>query len=60
MELVDAVIKLHDIARIVESEIGIGTLSLKIREAADDLHRFSQKERIASVQAKDAIDRAKE
>lgn len=37
-KLNDAVIQLHNIARIVESEIGIGKLSDDIRSAADRLN----------------------
>lgn len=38
MELKDEIIKLHDIARKVEQEIGQGQLSEDIRRAADRLH----------------------
>ena len=38
MELKDKIIKLHDIARKVEQEIGVGQLSEDIRRAADRLH----------------------
>lgn len=37
-KLNDAVIQLHNIARQVENEIGIGKLSEDIRNAADRLH----------------------
>ena len=37
-ELSDAIIKLHDIARIVEQQIGKGMLSEDIRKCADRLH----------------------
>lgn len=37
-KLHDAVIRLHDVARAVEQEIGIGKLSQDIRDAADRLH----------------------
>lgn len=33
----DAVIKLHDIARIIEQEIGQGKLSADLRDCADRL-----------------------
>jgi hypothetical protein len=36
--LVDASIKLHDIARLVEYEIGMGVLSDDIRKCADRLN----------------------
>jgi hypothetical protein len=34
------VIKLHDLARIVESEIGVGLLSEDIRKSADRLNEL--------------------
>lgn len=37
MELKDKIIQLHDIARAVEQEIGVGQLSEDIRKAADRL-----------------------
>ena len=38
MELQDEIIKLHDIARKIEKELGIGQLSEDIRNAADRLN----------------------
>ena len=38
MELEDKIIQLHDIARAVEQQIGVGQLSQDIRKAADKLH----------------------
>ena len=38
MELQDRIIQLHDIARAVEQQIGVGQLSEDIRKAADRLH----------------------
>jgi hypothetical protein len=38
MELKDEIIKLHDIARKVEKELGVGQLSEDIRKAADRLN----------------------
>jgi hypothetical protein len=38
MELQDKIIKLHDIARAIEQQIGAGQLSEDIRKAADRLH----------------------
>jgi hypothetical protein len=35
--LEDVVIKLHDLARIIESEIGFGKLSEDVRKSADRL-----------------------
>ena len=34
----DVVIKLHDLARIIERELGIGELSQDVRKSADRLH----------------------
>lgn len=36
-ELEDKIIQLHDIARIVEKQVGVGQLSEDIRKAADRL-----------------------
>ena len=41
--LSDDVIKLHDIARKIEQEIGKGQLSEDIRAAADRLHELLRK-----------------
>ena len=60
LELVDAVIALHDIARTVETEIGQGQLSEDIRRCADTLHQLSITEREHSVSMEDAINKAKE
>jgi len=38
--LSDALIKLHDVARTVEQEIGVGQLSEDIRMAADRLNEL--------------------
>ena len=38
MELKDEIIKLHDIARKIEQELGVGQLSEDIRKAADRLN----------------------
>jgi hypothetical protein len=38
MELKDKIIQLHDIARAIEQEIGVGKLSEDIRKAADRLY----------------------
>ena len=37
MELKDKIIQLHDIARAIEQEIGVGQLSEDVRKAADKL-----------------------
>ena len=38
MDFKDEIIKLHDSARKIEQEIGIGQLSEDIRKSADRLH----------------------
>lgn len=44
LKLVDAVIALHEIASVVEEEIGPGKLSERIRKNADTLHDLSLKD----------------
>ncbi len=41
--LTDEIIRLHDIARKIEQEIGIGQLSKDIRKAADRLSELLRK-----------------
>lgn len=41
-KFLDAVIELHNIARLVEQEIGSGQLSQDIRSAADRLHSLTK------------------
>lgn len=36
----EAVIELHNIARLVEKEVGLGLLSEDIRDCADRLHKL--------------------
>jgi hypothetical protein len=60
LELVDAVIALHEIARIVEREIGHGQLSDDIRSCADRLHELSIVDSRNSIIAQDIINKAKE
>ena len=59
LKLVDAVIQLHDIARLVEQEIGHGQLSDDIRACADRLHHFSITDAKISTLTKNIIDEAK-
>ena len=58
--LVDAVIQLHDIARLVGEEIGHGQLHDDIRNCADRLHALSIQDNKNSVTANDIITKAKE
>lgn len=59
IELVDAVIQLHDIARLVEAEIGHGKLSEDIRDVADRLHVLSVDQNRAAYAAAELIDQAR-
>jgi hypothetical protein len=58
-KLIDAVIDLHGIARLVESEIGQGKLSDDIRECADRLHQYSIEEFKAGNVAQEVIRQVK-
>jgi hypothetical protein len=60
LELIDAVIALHDIARTVEREVGSGQLSKDIRVCADRLHELSIIDDKNSIIAQDIITKAKE
>ena len=60
VEFVDAVIELHNIARLVETEIGNGTLAENIRKCADQLHVLALDVRIAQVETNNLINKAKE
>jgi hypothetical protein len=60
LDLVDAVITLHDIARTVEREIGRGQLSDDIRKCADRLHELSIVDGRNSIITQDIINKAKE
>lgn len=60
LELVDAVIALHDIARLVETEIGRGQLSDDIRNVADRLHTVSIDQGRASNIADEIIKQVRE
>jgi hypothetical protein len=59
IQLVDAVITLHDIARLVEAEIGHGNLSDDIRGVADRLHALSVEQNRASYAADEIIKQVK-
>lgn len=59
LDLVDAVIKLHDIARLVEAEVGHGNLSDDIRDVADRLHALSVEQNRASYVADEIIKQVK-
>jgi hypothetical protein len=58
--LIDAVIALHEIARTVAEEIGIGQLHDDIRSCADRLHALSIVDSKNSIITQDIINKAKE
>ena len=60
LKLIDAVIALHDIARLVEAEVGTGELSKSIRYNADQLHQYSIEDDRANEVAKEIIKQVKE
>ena len=60
LKLVDALIQLHDIARLVEAEVGEGKLSEDIRDVADRLHVYSIDDDKANTIAHSIIQQVKE
>ena len=60
LELLDAVIALHEIARTVAEEIGQGQLHDDIRSCANRLHELSLIDNKNSILAQDIIKKAKE
>ena len=60
LELLDAVFALHEIAHLVEIEIGESELSKDIRMCADRLHKLSLIDSKNSIIAQDIIKKAKE
>jgi hypothetical protein len=58
--LIDAVVTLHDIARTVAEEIGVGQLHDDIRNCADRLHELSITDSRNSIITQDIINKAKE
>jgi hypothetical protein len=60
LELVDAVVALHEIARTIEREIGRGQLSDDVRSCADRLHNLSLVDARNSIITQDIINKAKE
>jgi hypothetical protein len=60
IDLIDAVIALHEIARTVEREIGHGQLSDDVRSCADRLHELSLTDAKNSIITHDIINKAKE
>ena len=60
LAIVDAVVALHEIARTVAEEIGVGQLHDDIRACADRLHRLSLADNKNSKITDDIINKAKE
>lgn len=60
IQLVDAVIALHNIARTVAEEVGAGQLHDDIQNCADRLHELSLIDNKNSIIAQDIITKAKE
>jgi hypothetical protein len=60
LALIDAVVALHEIARTVAEEIGVGKLHDDIRSCADRLHELSIVDNKNSTIAQDIIKKAKE
>jgi len=58
--LIDAVVALHEIASVVEQEVGVGQLSEDLRKCADRLHELSLIDNKNSIIVKDIINKAKE
>jgi hypothetical protein len=55
LKLVDAVIQLHEIAQLIEQEIGSCELSQSIRYDADQLHQYSIQDDRANTVAQSII-----
>jgi hypothetical protein len=60
LKLVDAVIQLHDIARLVKEETEDGVLSDALRKCADRLHVYSINDDKANTIAQSIIKQVKE
>ena len=58
--LIDAVVALHEIARTVADEVGVGQLHDDIRNCADRLHKLSIFDNRNSIITQDIINKAKE
>jgi len=60
IDLVDAVITLHNVARLIEDAIGTGPLSSDVRKCADRLHDLSLIDHRISPITTQIINKAKE
>jgi hypothetical protein len=59
LKIIDAVIQLHQVAKIIEDAIGVGDLSERVRECADKLHDLSLRDSKNHVIVSDIINKAK-
>ncbi len=50
IELAGVVTKLHELARVVEAELGIGEVSYSIRKSADNLYEVVKQEKYKAEQ----------
>ena len=60
IDLVDAVITLHNVARLIEGAVGRGQLSDDVRKCADRLHDLSLVDNRISPITQQIINKAKE
>jgi len=60
LKLIDAVIALHEIARLIKQEIGEGNLHDDIRNVADRLHLYSLDDDKANIITTNIIKQVKE
>jgi hypothetical protein len=60
LDLVDAVITLHNVARLIEEAIGTGQLSDDVKKCADRLHDLSLIDNKISPITQNIINKAKE
>lgn len=59
LQLIDAVVALHEIARLIGEEIGHGQLSDDVRKCADQLHQLSIADSRNTQLTQDIINKAK-
>ena len=55
MRLDDAVIKLHEVARLIEQQIGTGQLSADVRSCADRLNNLLKPVTVTTAESHDPI-----
>jgi hypothetical protein len=59
LQLIDAVVALHEIARLISEEVGHGQLSDDVRKSADQLHQLSIADSRNTQLTQDIINKAK-